>query len=135
MSTPPPAERLCATCRFWMRYGYDTYAPDTLASAQQKAGGICTSHKLLESYADGAYAEDTMTYPYNEGGMFWTGPQFGCVHWQAVAPSHQGFSTTIRNAPEDAMVVPETATTGTDSVLAVREVPADWWDAPCKNDT
>jgi hypothetical protein len=50
-----------------------------------RAGGICRSDKLIEDWGQG-HGADMLVYPYSEGGSFWTGPDFGCVHHeQAVA--------------------------------------------------
>ena len=53
----------CATCVRW-----DEKSPDS---------GICTSSKLI----GGGYLKDALMCC--EGGYFWTGPQFGCVHHEA----------------------------------------------------
>ena len=50
------------------------------------AGGICISEKLTEDYSDGQERGcDELVYPYNEGGHFWTGPEFGCVHHEQIS--------------------------------------------------
>lgn len=45
--------------------------------------GYCQSDRLYED--DGQYSPeaevDALVYSYNEGGGFWVGPNFGCVHW------------------------------------------------------
>ena len=68
----------CKTCKHW--------APCTSAAHgenDKKAGGICSSDKIVEDYGQG-HGADTMVYSYSEGGEFWTGPEFGCVHHQRV---------------------------------------------------
>jgi len=43
--------------------------------------GLCTSGKMVEyGDSDGCCTDDMLVYPYNEGGSFWVGPYFGCVH-------------------------------------------------------
>lgn len=59
----------CKTCIFWTK--------DITKSNWRISGGICTSKKLTE---DSDYAADSLVYSYDEGGSFWTGPEFGCVH-------------------------------------------------------
>ena len=64
----------CRTCRFWTRYksgGRINYLDK---------GGICASGKLSEDYGKESYGNDCLVYSYEEGGHFWTGPSFGCVH-------------------------------------------------------
>lgn len=47
--------------------------------------GYCQSDRLSEDY--GQYRRtpeakaDALVYSYHEGGGFWVGPNFGCVHW------------------------------------------------------
>lgn len=61
----------CRTCEHW----------DTTA---QKTGGICDCVKLREpSWNSEPRAPDELVYSYDEGGAFWTGPEFGCVHHTA----------------------------------------------------
>lgn len=43
--------------------------------------GNCKSPKLDEDDHDPSQQRDNMLlYSYTEGGSFWVGPQFGCVH-------------------------------------------------------
>ncbi len=53
------------------------------AREDEHTGGICGSNKLAEDRGQG-YGHDMLVYPYNEGGEFWTGPEFGCVHHEMV---------------------------------------------------
>lgn len=62
----------CKTCKLWEKCGPKSYP------TRQGVGGYCTSPKLVEGV--GLYERDTLEYSYNEGGSFWTGPDFGCVH-------------------------------------------------------
>ena len=38
---------------------------------------MCTNTHLVEEYPR---EDDNLVYAYHEGGWFWTGPRFGCVH-------------------------------------------------------
>ncbi len=38
----------------------------------------CDSQKLTEGFF--GVTADMLVYPYTEGGVFYTGPEFGCVH-------------------------------------------------------
>ena len=41
----------------------------------------CTNSKIQEDYSFlDEEKEDMMLYSYTEGGYFWVGPKFGCVH-------------------------------------------------------
>ena len=43
--------------------------------------GRCQSEKLQEDYGHSDEKKiDMLIYDYNEGGGFWVGPKFGCVH-------------------------------------------------------
>lgn len=64
--------QLCKTCAHW-REG------DRRAIGY--GGGVCRNPKITEDY--GQRTDDMLVYPYNEGGWFWTGPDFGCVHHAA----------------------------------------------------
>jgi hypothetical protein len=49
----------------------------------RNAEGICGSNKIMEDLAanyEAIESQDMMIYPYQEGGKFWVGPKFGCVH-------------------------------------------------------
>lgn len=65
----------CATCKHWQAWPYGR-------DARGAAGGLCRSAKIGED-GDVRYDADALVYPYQEGGEIWTGPEFGCVHWQA----------------------------------------------------
>jgi hypothetical protein len=55
--------RLCETCVF------------------RDGKGYCENPKLTESYwHKKEEAMDMLIYDYTEGGGFWVGPQFGCIH-------------------------------------------------------
>jgi len=68
----------CKTCKHWTRY-LDRYP---LSSEGEKvAGGLCDSGKMIEEMSKNDYGADMLVYLYNEGGEFWTGPDFGCVNY------------------------------------------------------
>lgn len=58
------AEKLCGTCKF------------------RSERGMCKSEKLAESEGQSEeLRRDMLVYSYSEGGAFWVGENFGCVHW------------------------------------------------------
>jgi hypothetical protein len=59
----------CRTCRWWAadEPGCD---PNCL----------CEHPKLCNPRTD--QGSDALNYEYDEGGGFFTGPDFGCVHWE-----------------------------------------------------
>lgn len=59
----PDDTRTCGTCRY---RGHD---------------GYCTSDKLTERNWAPADTDDTLIYDYSEGGGFWVGENFGCIHY------------------------------------------------------
>jgi hypothetical protein len=79
----------CKTCKHWTPYS--AKYPDRAHREDKQAGGICGNDKLTENY--GHHGADMLVYSYNEGGEFWTGPDFSCVHheqkmieWSATPP-------------------------------------------------
>jgi hypothetical protein len=69
----------CRTCKHWLPYR--AKYPDSGAKEDEQSGGLCQSEKLTEDYYQG-HGADMLIYPYMEGGEFWTGADFGCVHHQ-----------------------------------------------------
>jgi hypothetical protein len=68
----------CKTCRWW-----DQSSGRLSPSGSTGRGGDCSNEgKLHENYVVQA-EDDHLVYSYNEGGGFWTGPEFGCVHHEA----------------------------------------------------
>jgi len=70
----------CKTCKHWDR------SPPWLTDRStggcypgREVGGFCRSPHIYEGECD-AFQPDALVYSYNEGGAFWTGPEFGCVH-------------------------------------------------------
>ncbi len=62
----------CATCKYWN-------AAD--GAGYSKGFGVCENNgKLMEPGDPGDSAMDVLVYKYSEGGCFYTGPEFGCVH-------------------------------------------------------
>jgi hypothetical protein len=62
----------CKTCRWWTigkRYGREVRE--------------CSHPKLHEDYGVEPDA-DALVYSYYEGGAFYPGPEFGCVHHEPV---------------------------------------------------
>ena len=44
-------------------------------------GGYCENEgKIIEGEPYDEHPQDVMIYSYQEGGYFWVGPNFGCVH-------------------------------------------------------
>jgi hypothetical protein len=71
----------CKTCAHWKLYEHAyPNAPRSYADRVEFSGGLCTNPKLREGQGKEDYEPDSLTYPYLEGGHFWTGPDFGCVH-------------------------------------------------------
>lgn len=71
----------CRTCRHWDKENKSLYFSNENL-------GTCKVGKLLES-GDWSLAGkplDAVVYSYDESGAFATGPDFGCVHWEAAAP-------------------------------------------------
>ena len=65
----------CKDCVWWSKYDRSW-----ANNPGQEAGGYCNHGKIEESPV--VYRPDALCYSYNEGGAFWTGPEFGCVHWE-----------------------------------------------------
>jgi len=60
----------CETCAFWKLEKYPTI----------NARNVCSCQKLCECSEEEAFADDALTYSYDESGSFYPGPKFGCVH-------------------------------------------------------
>jgi hypothetical protein len=72
----------CKDCQFWTPYleYFDRVKP---SGCREEFGGICTSHLIDEDCgSDSNHLENALTYPYQEGGYFWTGAKFGCVNFE-----------------------------------------------------
>ena len=67
----------CKTCAYWVKIKIADPNPKL---KDYMAGASCECPKLMENY--GEHAPDTLVYSYFEGGYFWTGPDFGCIHWE-----------------------------------------------------
>lgn len=67
----------CKTCKHW-RHWSDV--------ASEQPGRYClNADKIMESYSREGRPVDALVYDYSEGGGFWTGPDFGCVHHEAAS--------------------------------------------------
>lgn len=66
----------CKNCKHWSKIGPSN---TSRIPATYNVGGYCDSNKIVENYE--LYEPDSLVYSYQEGGNFWTGPEFGCVHW------------------------------------------------------
>jgi hypothetical protein len=73
MTTAGQRCKTCKTCKHWSPLSESYRDPEVAA------GGICRSSKLDEDQGQG-HGADMLVYRYSEGGQFWTGPEFGCVH-------------------------------------------------------
>ena len=62
--------KTCKTCKFWS---------DADEVSYKSIFRRCDHHKLKEDWG-GKHSSDSMLYPYNEGGAFFAGPDFGCIH-------------------------------------------------------
>ena len=52
----------------------------------RNAEGNCQSEKLIEDWCGAKQDQnsgDMLIYPYAEGGWFWVGEKFGCVHFES----------------------------------------------------
>lgn len=75
------AQPRCASCLHWSPVQHP-------ADPEMLVGGWCTSDKLGES--DSEHSPDALRYGFSEGGGFWTGPEFGCVHHRPVLTPKNG---------------------------------------------
>lgn len=66
----------CKTCKW--------HNDDIDFRVAEHGGGVCTCPKLCEEYRVEDYASDQLVYSYSEGGSFWTGNDFGCVHYRGI---------------------------------------------------
>ena len=69
----------CKTCKHWER---PFRQEGRHYNKGYLDGGFCENEgKWFEGYnPSDEYPQDVMIYSYAEGGSFWTGPNFGCVH-------------------------------------------------------
>lgn len=79
MNTEDATMNHCKTCKHWVKY-QQTILDDDGSARLKAGGGMCGSEKLTENW--GEHGSDMLVYSYAEGGGFWTGPNFGCVHHQ-----------------------------------------------------
>ena len=57
-------------------------APTCSACRFRDEEGYCRSEKMWEEGIAPEDRSDCLIYDYYEGGNFWVGPDFGCVHFQ-----------------------------------------------------
>ena len=67
----------CKTCQHWTK--------NDEAWSYARHGGECQSGNLLEDGGPENYRPNNLVYSYSEGGSFWTGPEFGCIHHKPLA--------------------------------------------------
>lgn len=60
----------CKTCKFWGKSEDGRYVDPNR--------GVCNHPKMHDDY--GGVATDELNYEYSEGGLYVTGPEFGCIH-------------------------------------------------------
>ena len=63
----------CKTCNHWEPIGGQT----------PPLRGVCECDKIRDHHYPPE--ADTLVYSYDEGGEFWAGAEFGCVHHKAKA--------------------------------------------------
>lgn len=66
----------CDTCKYWklMKGNYKT----------PKFRHTCENEKIQEAWNEDNQDEDALMYSYTEGGAFYPGPKFGCIHWKSA---------------------------------------------------
>ena len=50
--------------------------------AYRSLGGLCENPNITENCGEEP-SDAMLVYSYREGGSFYVGPNFGCVHWLA----------------------------------------------------
>jgi hypothetical protein len=66
--------KTCKTCKHWN---------DTSYSRPEYDQKECTNEEFLHEWGGPTtkeIANQSLVYSYNEGGGFYTGPNFGCIH-------------------------------------------------------
>ena len=66
-------DKLCENCKWWEDHSHSTIYHDFK---------MCGNGKLREEWREEG-EEDCLLYSYTEGGCFYPGPKFGCIHWEA----------------------------------------------------
>ncbi len=61
----------CKTCKYWL-------------VKERFSGGHCGNGDKIAEDDGQDYLSDMLIYEYSEGGRFWTGPEFGCVHHEEI---------------------------------------------------
>ena len=63
----------CQSCAYWNKN-------ETPYNGQEYIIRQCENEKLQEGIYLEHQQEDALYYTYEEGGRFYTGPSFGCIH-------------------------------------------------------
>lgn len=72
----------CQTCTHWVPFAVK-YPKSVRPPVDEASGGYCRCERIGD---DNRYLPDSLVYSYAEGGSFWTGPAFGCVHHAPEKP-------------------------------------------------
>ena len=72
--------RTCKTCRWWVDKPQPLVDHERPGDQFRECGNINKIGEAYRSEAGEREVLDAMRYSYHEGGTFWTGPDFGCVH-------------------------------------------------------
>ena len=67
----------CETCKHWN----DTIAP---YGRREYLTRKCENEKFQQGLYLGKEKVDELYYVYDEGGWFFTGPKFGCIHHEDI---------------------------------------------------
>jgi len=70
----------CKTCKF--RNANDVCTNTKLADNVQWPGGYYDNEE--EERENREQIKDMLLYSYDEGGSFFVGEDFGCVHWEKI---------------------------------------------------
>ncbi len=72
------ANKTCKTCK------WHTASKPRAKHAEDRNGGVCKCPMLYEDIqspgGEEHHARTHLVYSYMEGGRFWTGDDFGCIH-------------------------------------------------------
>jgi len=73
----------CKDCTYWKQVEQTTNLRKALNLQNFFKGGACHHEKLGENSEEYCYRSDELNYPYDEGGEFWVGADFGCIHFES----------------------------------------------------
>lgn len=77
--------KVTKTCRTCVHHNKESVF--NTHNSVEVGGGLCESAKIRENdmhKMDGVYLPDALVYSYEEGGNFWTGDDFGCIHHEEI---------------------------------------------------